>query len=65
MLAASEEEQFYARLAQEKEISMEDLYAKLGIESSKLAANNEMIRLQETNKKNELLFKATTGRQGI
>jgi hypothetical protein len=57
--------QFYAKLATDKDVKLEQLYGNLGIQGSKLQQAKETTALVEGNKKNELLFKATTGRQGI
>jgi hypothetical protein len=61
-----------AKIAAQQDMSMKELYAKLGIESKKIevaekkAGADNLTRLSEIERKeNELAFKERTGRQGI
>lgn len=67
-----ENEQFYSKLASEREMTLEKLYGMLGIEGQKLQQKQradtmvgQLGVMRERNKANELLFKATSGRDGI
>ncbi len=65
MKEENQQEYNYSKLASERELTLERLYADLGIKEGDRASKERMARWRETNIAQELLFKAMTGRQGI
>jgi hypothetical protein len=51
----------YAKLALEKELKLEDLYTKLGLEQRKDKTNRDQVAVREANKSQELSIKRATG----